>query len=102
MKEHMITFGRLSNGQRDGYATGFQLDYAYFKEHYRLIAADLNKKKVPDADPKPIQKNYFYWKPIENATIYFIFEEVKQTSLNLSKWTVKGLWIYVYFNIIST
>ena len=88
MKEHMITCGRLSNGQRDDYATGatgFQQDYAYFKEYYRLIAVNLNKQQVPDVDPKPIQKNYFYWKPIENATIYFIFEEVKETSLNLSK-----------------
>ena len=76
MKEHMITFGRLSNGQRDGYATGatgFQLDYAYFKKHYRLIAVDLNKQQVPDADSKPIQKNYFYWKLIEECNNIFYF-----------------------------
>ena len=73
MKEHMITFGRLSNGQRDGYATGFQLDYAYFKEHYRLIVVDLNKQQIPDANPKPIQKNYFYWKLIEECNNIFYF-----------------------------
>ena len=73
MKEHMITFGRLSNGQRDGYATGFQLDYAYFKEHYRLIVVDLNKQQIADANPKPIQKNYFYWKLIEECDNIFYF-----------------------------
>ena len=69
----MITFGRLSNGQRDGYATGFQLDYAYFKEHYRLIVVDLNKQQIADANPKPIQKNYFYWKLIEECDNIFYF-----------------------------
>ena len=73
MKEHMITFGRLSNGQRDGYATGFQLDYVYFKEHYRLIVVDLNKQQIPDANPKPIQKTYFYWKLIEECNNIFYF-----------------------------
>ena len=31
---------KLSTGQGDDYTTGFLLDYAYFKDNYRLIAVD--------------------------------------------------------------
>ena len=30
----------MSTEQGDGYATGYLLDYAYFKDNYRLIAVD--------------------------------------------------------------
>ena len=32
----------FSIGQGDDYATGCLLDYPYFKEHYQMIAIDLN------------------------------------------------------------
>ena len=32
------------------------LDYEYIKNHYRLIAVDLNRQKELDADPKAIQQ----------------------------------------------
>ena len=35
------------------------LDYAYFKDSYRLIAVDLSKQKVLDADPRAIQQIIF-------------------------------------------
>ena len=34
---------KVSTGQGDDYATGCFLDYAYFKDNYRLNAVDLSK-----------------------------------------------------------
>ena len=41
-----------STGQDSDYTTGCLLDFAYFKENYRLIAADLSKQKALDADKR--------------------------------------------------
>ena len=35
------------------------MDYAYFKDNYRLIAVHLSKQKAVDADPKAIQQIIF-------------------------------------------
>ena len=35
---------KVSTGQGDDYTTGCLLDFAYFKDNYRLTAADLRKK----------------------------------------------------------
>ena len=35
------------------------MDYAYFKDNYRLIAVDLRKQKALDADPRAIQQTVF-------------------------------------------
>ena len=45
---------KVSIRKGDDYATGCLLDYAYFKDNYRLIAADLSKQKALDAHPKAI------------------------------------------------
>ena len=45
---------KISTGQGDDYTTGCLLDYVYFKDDFRLIAADLSKQKALDADPKAI------------------------------------------------
>ena len=37
---------KVSTGQGDDYTTGCLLDFAYFEKNYRLIAADLSKKKL--------------------------------------------------------
>ena len=37
---------KISTGQGDNYTTGCLLDFAYFKNNYRLIAADLSKQKA--------------------------------------------------------
>ena len=37
---------KVSTGQGDDYATLFLLDYAYFKDNYRLIAVDLSKESL--------------------------------------------------------
>ena len=46
---------KVLTGHGDDYTTGFLLDYAYFKNNYRLIAIDLSKQKALDADPRAIQ-----------------------------------------------
>ena len=46
-------------GQGEDYTTGCLLDYEYVKKHYRLIAADLSRQKVLDADTKSIQQIEF-------------------------------------------
>ena len=35
------------------------MDYAYFKDNYKLIAVDLSKQKALDADPRAIQQIVF-------------------------------------------
>ena len=50
---------KISTGYGDYYTTGCSLDYAYFKDNYRLIAVDLRKQKALDADPRAIQQIVF-------------------------------------------
>ena len=47
---------KVSTGQGDDYTTGCLLDYAYFNNNCRLIAADLSKQKALDADPGATQE----------------------------------------------
>ena len=50
---------KVSMGYGDDYTTGCLLDYAYFKDNYRLIAVDLSKQKDLDVDPRAIQQIVF-------------------------------------------
>ena len=50
---------KISTGQGDDYTTGCLLDFAYFENNYRLIAADLSKQKALDADTRAIQQIIF-------------------------------------------
>ena len=43
---------KVSKEQGDDYTTGCLLGFAYFKNNYKLIAADLSKQKVLDADSR--------------------------------------------------
>ena len=84
---------KIATDQRDDYTTGCLLDYNYLKNYYKMIAIDLSKQQVLDADPKSIQKIDF----TENidrggqTTIVFIKEEVKGTVLDFSERTVRVL-----------
>ena len=78
---------KLSTGQSDDYTTGYLLDFAYFKQNYRLIAVDLSKQKALDADPRAIQQIIFTGKGSENIVIYYILEQSKETILQFSKGT---------------
>ena len=46
---------KMATGQGDDYTTCCLLDYIYFKNYYKMIAVDLSKQQVLDADPKAVQ-----------------------------------------------
>ena len=47
---------KVSTGQGADYTTECLLDYAYFKDDYRLIPVHLSKQKAVDNDPRAIQQ----------------------------------------------
>ena len=51
---------KVSAGQGDDYSTGCLLDFAYFKNNYRLIAADLSKQKAFRCRLMSNSTDYFY------------------------------------------
>ena len=84
---------RIATGQGDGFTTGCLLDYSYFKKKYKLIAIDLSKQQVFDADPRAIQKiNFTVNLERENGTrMLFIIKQAAETILDFSQGTVKVL-----------
>ena len=86
---------KVSTRHGDDYTTGSLLDYAYFKDNYRLIAVDLSKQKSLDADPRAIQQIVFQGVVGgENNTkirLYTILEKSKETILEFAKGTTKVL-----------
>ena len=50
---------KVWTGYGDDYTTGYLLDYAYFKDNYKLIVVDLSKEKALDADPRANQQIVF-------------------------------------------
>ena len=72
---------KISTGQGDDYTTGCLLDFAYFEKNYRLIAADLSKQKVLDADSRAIQEIIFTGVAGEASIIYYTYEKSKETIL---------------------
>ena len=83
----------MSTGQGDDYTTGCLLDFSYFKDDFRLITADLSKKKnALDADPKAIQQIIFTGQvDDENLTVFYILEKSNETMLEFLKGTTKVL-----------
>ena len=71
------------------------MDYAYFKDNYRLTAVDLSKQKALDADSRAIQQIVFQGVVggANNAKIrlYTILEKSKETILEFAKGTAKVL-----------
>ena len=62
VKSDLITYDnirKIATGQGDDYATGFLLDYNYFKNYCKIIATDLSKQQALNADPKAIQQINF-------------------------------------------
>ena len=84
---------KIATGQGGDYATGCLLDYSYFADTYKLIAADLSKQQAVDADPRAIQQINFTASldRAGNTRVYFILEEAKETILDISQGTVKVL-----------
>ena len=71
--------------QGDDYTAGCVLDYIYFKD-YKMIAADLSKQQVLDADPEAIQQINFTANVDRavNTRICFILEVAKETVFGFS------------------
>ena len=65
----------------------------HFKKYYKLIVTDLKKQQKLDTDTKSIQQINFTGNlnKAEGATMFFIIEEAKKTTLDFSKRTVKVL-----------
>ena len=84
---------KITIGQGDDYTTGCLLDYTYFKKYFKMIAIDLSKQQVLDADPRAIQQTNFTANldRAENKRIYFILKEAKETILEFSQGTAKVL-----------
>ena len=96
IKNNKVTYEnirKIAAGQRDDYTTGCLLDYSYFMDIYKMIAVDLSKKQVLDADPRAIQQINFTANldRAGNTRIHFILEEAKETILDFSQGTVKVL-----------
>ena len=83
-----------ANGHGDDYTAGCLLNYAYFRDVYKMIAIDLSKTQAAlDANPKAIQQINFIANldRAGNTRIFFILEEAKATVLDFSHGTVKVL-----------
>ena len=71
---------KISIGQGDDFATGCLLDFSYFEKNYRLIAADLSKQKVLDADSRSIQQIIMFLKNQKKQ--YYNFHKEQQKFYN--------------------
>ena len=61
------------------------IGFCLFKKNYRLIAADLSKQKALDSDSRAIQQIIFTNKASENAMVYYILEQSKETIIQFSR-----------------
>ena len=59
--------------QGDDHTAGCLLDYPYFRDNFKLIAIDLNKQQVLDADPKTIQQINFFWNLDQAESTWIVF-----------------------------
>ena len=84
---------KITTGQEDDYTTGCLLDYNCFKKHYKMIAINLCKQQALDLDPKATQQINFTGNlnGNNNRLVFFIMEEAKETSINISQGTAKVL-----------
>ena len=73
----------IDMSNNNDYTTGNLLDFAYFKENYRLIAIDLSKQ-TKLKDPQQIS---FIGKLLNRhgATMFFIIEKSEETTFNFSQ-----------------
>ena len=71
------------------------LDYAYFKDNYRLTAVELSKQKALDADLRAIQQIVFQGivggVDYTKIKLYTILEQSRETVLEFYKGTAKLL-----------
>ena len=78
---------KIASSQGNDYTTGCLLDYIYFKENYKMIAINLSKQQVLDADPRAIQQINF------TANLDRKYKEIQQCS-SLLKEQKKLYWAF--------
>ena len=71
----------IEMSRNNDYTTGNLLDFAYFKENYRLIATDLSKQ-TKLKDPQQINFIGKLENQVHGATIFFIIEKSEETTFN--------------------
>ena len=72
----------IEMSKNNDYTTGNLLDYEYFKDNYKLIAIDLSKQvELKNPDLKQ-QINFIGRFEENNATIFFIIEEEKESTFD--------------------
>ena len=84
INSHLKTYKnirKIATTKGDDYMTGCLLDYSYFEENYKMIAINLSKQQVFDADPRAIQQINFKANldRVGETTMFFIIEEAKET-----------------------
>ena len=87
IKDNKVTYEnirKIDTGQGDDYTTGCLLDYPYFKDSYKMIAVDLSKQQILNANPRANQQTNFTANldRAGNTRIYFILDEAKETKLD--------------------
>ena len=82
---------KIATGRGDDYMTCCLLDYSYCKDHSSMIAIDLSKKQVFDADSRAIQQINFTANldRAGNTLMFFIIEVEKETVFEVLRGTVK-------------
>ena len=80
MKKKKLTIIDINN---NNYTTSNLLDFAYYKENYKLITIDLSKQtKIKD----PQQINFIgKFSRNTGATMFFIIEKSEETTFNFSQ-----------------
>ena len=82
---------KVSTGHGDGYTTGCLLDYAYFKDSYRLIAVDLSKQKSLDVIQQILFQGVLGGADGTKIRLYTILEKSIETILEFYKGIPKVL-----------
>ena len=72
---------KIATSKGGDYTTGWVLNYSYLKDNYKLIAIDLSKQHVLDADPIKIQQINLTANLDRdgNTTMFFILKQEKET-----------------------
>ena len=80
----------IGMSRNNDFTTDNLLDFAYFKEHYRLIAIDLSKQ-TKLKDPQQIVFNGKLENQAYGATMFFIIEKSEETSFEFLQNSVNTL-----------
>ena len=85
VKNEEETYGKIMDmSKNNDYTTGNLLDFAYFKENYKLIAIDLSKQNKLK-DPQQINFNRKLENPDDGATMFLSSKNQKKQLLNFHK-----------------